>query len=102
MMKLEYQGSIHSMPGISFGIRERSSLMRNATGMPWAFPDPEASGGLRSAWASTQIKPKSDWTRDWPITEPIPRLWSPPSVRTEWPCLKAQATLDATYAMSHA
>ncbi|KUI59119.1 hypothetical protein VP1G_11048 [Cytospora mali] len=58
--------------------------VRNATGMPCTLPDPDVSGVLISACASTQITATSRFSlsrtaRAVPPTVPIAMLWSPPS-----------------------
>lgn len=68
----------------------RSSLRRNASGIPCALPDGDADGGLMSPWASTQMTARSSSTLAWPWIEPIATLWSPPRSRqhrsspTDW------------------
>jgi hypothetical protein len=74
-------------------ISSSSSLakpVRNATGIPWIFPEPDISGVLISACASTQINAISRPSLSRiafadPATDPIAILWSPPRVSTQRP-----------------
>lgn len=64
-----------------------SSLRRNETGCPCRFPDEVVRGVLMSAWASTQITPRSGQCRAWPLMVPIARLQRTNKIILKAPCL---------------
>ena len=67
-----------------------------ASGMPCRLPDGDVSGVLKSAWASSHsTKSGRPCARQWratPSTEPIDRLWSPPSTTGSSPAARQLPT----------
>ena len=76
------------------------SPSRQATGMPWMFPEGVSSLVLMSAWASTQMTrsflPALRQCAAMALMLPMARLWSPPISTGIRPSASSAATASRT------